>query len=101
MNKYKPEFMGKVIPADDPAKLTDFVTNKYEAFSKVYETCKEQAEKIENISVASSDNASPDTLSVKVSTDSETMSNIQEAAKKDDSVSVSGDVVTATGESKK
>lgn len=98
MNRYKPEFMGKVLPADDPAKLTDFVTNKYDAFSKVYDACKDQAEKINTITTTSPPgNATADTLSVKVSTDLETLKIIQESALNNDSVSIIGDVVTAKG----
>lgn len=101
MKKYKPEFMGKVIPADDPTKLTEFVTSKYDAFSKVYDACKDQAEKIDTVSPTNSpQGASPDTLSIKVSTDNATMKSIEEAIKDDDSVSVSGDVITAKGDKK-
>ena len=33
VEKYKPGYLGKVMPVDNPSKLTDFVTNKYDAFS--------------------------------------------------------------------
>ena len=49
MEKYKPGYLGKVIPADNPSKLTDFVTNQYDAFSKIYDTCKNQSENISDI----------------------------------------------------
>lgn len=93
MNKYKPEFMGKVMPADDPSKLTDFVTNQFDSFSKIYDTCKESSEKITDIKAVDSD--SSDSLSVKVSADEECLKEIKEAAKDDVSVKVDGDVITA------
>jgi len=97
MQKYKPEFMGKVLPADDQAKLTDFVTNKYDAFSQVYDTCKNQAAKIDTItSLTTPSTPDNNSLSVKVSTDKETMEKIKES-NTNDSVTVNGDVITATG----
>lgn len=93
MRTYKPEYLGKVIPANDASKLTDFVTNKYDAFSKIYETCKDSSDKINDIKVVESPNN--ESLSVKVSTDNETLDNISKEAKKNESVNVTGDVITA------
>jgi len=92
MNLYKPEYMGKVIPADDPAKLTDFVTNKYDAFSKVYEACKEQSADIKDISMV--ETSDTNSLSVNVQASEETMEKIKENSSED--VNVTGNVVTAT-----
>ena len=94
MNLYKPEYMGKVIPADDPAKLTDFVTNKYDAFSKVYDACKEQSEDIKDIAVVENKDADVNSLSVSVQASEETMEKIKENSSED--VNVTGNVVTAT-----
>lgn len=96
MEKYKPGYMGKVIPADNPSKLTDFVTNKYDAFSKVYEVCKNESEKIKDIKVIESDD-SPKTLKVKVSGDKEVIDNIKEKSK-DGEITVENDVITAVGD---
>lgn len=95
MNKYKPEYLGKVIPADDPSKLTDFVTKQYDSFSKIYDTVKDQSESISDVKAVDVGSSDPSSLSVKVSTDEETMEKIREAAKDDASVTVSGDVITA------
>lgn len=95
MEKYKPSYMGKVMPADDPAKLTDFVANKFDAFSKAYDACKDQSENIKDVSATSTPNDSSNSFAMKVSTDSETLKKIDEATKSDDSVSVKGDVITA------
>lgn len=95
MDKYKPGYLGKVIPADNPSKLTDFVTNQYDSFSKVYDTCKDQSDKISDIKVVEKSSNDSSELSVKVSTDKDTMENIKEAAKGDESVTVEGDVITA------
>ena len=93
MRTYKPEYLGKVIPANDASKLTDFVTNKYDAFSKIYETCKGLSEKITDIIAVDSSNS--ESLSVKISTDSGTLDSISNEAKKNESVTVVGDIITA------
>lgn len=97
MNKYKPEYLGKVMPVDNPSKLTDFVQNKYDAFSKIYDTCKEQSEGISEISAVDNNSGGSDSLTVKVSASPDSMSKIIEAAANDESVKVNGDQITATG----
>jgi len=92
MNRYKPEFMGKVIPADNPNKLSEFCTTKYDAFTKIYDACKEKSEDIKDISVVETDQ--PDALAIKVAADSDVMDDIKESA--DNSVSVIGNVVSAS-----
>ena len=69
MNRYKPEYLGKVMPADNPGKLTDFVTNKFESFSKVYDVCKDHSEKIDDIKNMDIENEDKSSISVKVITD--------------------------------
>ena len=93
MRTYKPEYLGKVIPVHDASQMTDFVTNKYDSFTKIYETCKTSSDKINDIKVVDSSNNG--SLSVKVSTDKETLDNISKEAKKNESVVVTGDVITA------
>ncbi len=93
MERYKPGYMGKVIPADDPAKLTDFVTNKYDAFSKVYDACKNSSDKIKDVTSVETASGSSE-FCMKISTDSATIKSIIEN-KKDDCVSVQGDVIMA------
>lgn len=93
MDKYKPGYLGKVIPADDPSKMTDFVENKYDSFSKVYEVCKDQSANISDIKPV--DSGSGETISVQIVASTETMELINEAAKNDDSVTVQGGVVIA------
>lgn len=95
MEKYKPGYLGKVIPADDPAKLTEFVTKKYDSFSSIYDACKDQSGSISDVKPVDTGSSDPSSLSVKVSTDKETMDKIKEAAAGDDSVTVSGDTITA------
>lgn len=95
MDKYKPTYLGKVIPADNQAKMTEFVTNKYDAFTKVYDACKEQSENITDIKTVETSNEDPNSLSVKLSTDNETMEAIKENTKSDDTVTVNADVITA------
>lgn len=97
MEKYKPGYLGKVIPADNPSKLTDFVTNQYDAFSKIYDTCKNQSENISDIKVVETGNNDPGSLSIKVSADRKVVESIKEVAKDDISVNVNDFVITATG----
>lgn len=92
MKKYEPEFLGKVIPADNSEKLTDFVTNQYDAFTQIYNACKDQSDNITDIKNVSSDDKS---LSVKVSTDTESMDKIKESAMGNDSITINADVITA------
>lgn len=96
MKKYKPEYLGKVIPADNPGKLTDFVTNKYDSFSKVYDACKDHSEKIDDVKAVESEGTNECTLSVKISTDAETVETIKKAIGTDSSINIKGDVITAT-----
>lgn len=99
MEKYKPDYMGKVIPADDPSKLTDFVANKYDAFSKIYDVCKDQSDKISDIKVieVTGNDITADTLSVKVSAGKEAFDYIKEAVKDNGSIAIKNDVITAKG----
>ena len=93
MEQYKPGFLGKVIPADDPQKLKDFVQNKYDAFSKIYDTVKDQSAEISDIkSVPTSD---PSSLAVKVDCTDSAMSEIKEKAAESEDVQVKGDTITA------
>jgi hypothetical protein len=96
MNNYKPEYLGKVIPVDNPGKLTDFVTNKYESFSKVYDACKNHSEKINDIKTVESEYNDESSLSIKVLTDLETVETIKKAIGEDSSINIKGDVITAT-----
>lgn len=75
MEQYKPIFLGKTMPSpDNPPDLQSFLSNKYEAFNTVYDACKSESEKIDNIETVSS---SDDKLTVKVSTDKDTFERIQ------------------------
>lgn len=96
MKNYKPEYLGKVIPVDNPGKLTDFVTNKYESFSKVYDACKNHSEKINDIKTVESEYNDEYSLSIKVLTDLETVETIKKAIGEDSSINIKGDVITAT-----
>ena len=99
MDRYKPGYMGKIIPADDPIKLTDFVENKYNAFSKFYDACKEVSDKISEIKMVDNptSTSTSDTLSVKITTDTHTIASIQESCKADPTITVSDYVITAKG----
>lgn len=92
MDRYKPEYLGKVIPADDATKMYDFVKSKSDMFNDIYDTCKENSNKIDDISVVKTND---DSLSVKVSTDSNTLNAIREEARSNESLSMQDNVITA------
>ena len=94
MDQYKPGYMGQVMPVDNVSKLTDFVVNKYEAFSKCYDAAKSQSESISSVSAANNKDGDK-SFSMKVDTDSKTMESIAESCKDKTDVSVSGNVITA------
>lgn len=93
MERYKPSYMGMVMPADDPSKLTDFVANKYESFSKCYDAVKDESANIKNVSATDTPEGSSE-FSMKLSTDSETMEKIKDKTKEDGSISVAGETVS-------
>lgn len=95
MNQYKPQFLGKVIPADDPSKLTTFCMDKFDSFNKIYDVCKGESAQIDDIKAVESENSEQTSLSVKVSADKEAVAKIIETAKGDSSISIKGDVITA------
>ena len=94
MEKYKPKYMGQVIEADDASKLTDFVSNKYDSFSKCYDSVKDESDNINSVSAGSNKEGSTE-FSMKINTDSDTMEKISEKVSDDESVSVVGNIVTA------
>lgn len=94
MNKYKPEYLGKVLPVNDSTKLTDFVQNKYEAFSHIYDVCKEESDSIHGIEAVDSADGS---LSIKVDAEPETTRKILDAVAENQYLSMSGNTITATG----
>lgn len=96
MEKYKPEYLGKVIPADNPGKLTDFVTNQYESFSKVYDVCKDYSDKIDDIKSVNVESTDKSSFSAKITTDMDTVETIKKAIGTDSSMNIKGDVITAT-----
>lgn len=97
MNKYKPEYLGKVMPVDEPSRLTDFVQNKFDAFSRIYDVCKDQSEEISAISTVDTPSAASDSLSVKITTTSDISAKIKEGTLSDPSIKINGDTITASG----
>ena len=95
MENYKPGYLGKVMPVDNQSKMTDFVTNKYDAFTKVYDICKNQSSNINNIvGVDTGGTSTSVELSVKLSTTQETINAIKKNASNDPSISINNDVIT-------
>ena len=94
MNAYKPEYLGKVIPANNPSKMADFVENKYDSFNKVYDACKDQSGNIQDIKPVDN-NSSPSSLSVQIVANPDTIESVKESVKDDDSVTVQDGLITA------
>ena len=95
MRKYKPEYLGRVITPDDSEKMTDFVQNRYESFSKIYDVCKHDSENISDVQAIDSNDRSAD-FSMRIVTDDETLKSITEKTQEEDGISISGNVVTAS-----
>lgn len=96
MEKYKPGYLGKVIPVNDQYKTTDFIINKYDAFSKIYDNCKDQSENISDIKVVENNNSESNfSLSVKLTTTKEVVENIKESVKGDNSIKIDNGTITA------
>ena len=94
MKKYKPGYLGKVIPVDNPPKMTKFLTEKYDAFSKIYDTVKSESENINNIKVI--ENEESKSLSIKIDADKDIVKHIKDIASGTDGVTVDNDVITAS-----
>lgn len=96
MKKYEPQFLGKVIPADDPSKLTEFCAHQYDSFHKIFNACKDQSEQIIDVHTVETKTSDPKSLSVLISADKDTVGQIVATAKGDPSISFNGNVITAT-----
>lgn len=95
MEKYKPEYLGKVMPIDNPSNLTDFFTSKYDSFSKIYDVCKDQSNDILDIKTVNINANETESLSVKISAVDSVYDIIKDKVKNDPSVSINNDVITA------
>lgn len=93
MNQYKPEYLGKVIPADNPTKMADFVENRFDSFNKVYDACKDQSSSIQDVKPI--ENSNPSALSVQIVANPDTIESVKEVVKDDDSVTVQDGIITA------
>lgn len=94
MDKYKPAYLGKLLPVDNTAKMTDFIINKFDAFNKVYNGCKNFSDRINDINIIdTSNNDSIRSITVKIYTDSETISNIAKS-NTDPNVTINNDLIT-------
>jgi hypothetical protein len=91
MKKYKPEFLGKCLAVDDPSKMTNFLSNQYDSFSKIYDLCKNESDKIKDVKVVTDNN---EKLSLKVSTSLDTLNDIKQKVT-DESISIDNDIITA------
>lgn len=96
MKKYKPEYLGKVLPDEGP-KRKDFLQNEYEPFSEIYDACKDESEDITDIKNLTEELGSP-SLNIKVTTTSEeVLHKLSDKISNDpeSNVSISGDVLTS------
>ena len=93
MRHYKPEYLGKVITPDDNVKLTDFVHNKYDSFSKVYDACKENSEDITDITVMNTEGT---TFALKLDARTDTLNTIHERIKGENDITLTNDIISAS-----
>lgn len=93
MNPYKPQFFGSIAPFDDPVAMSDFLRNRFDAFSIIFDCIKEYAAKIESVTPVDTNSSSAASLSIAITTDGETLEKLKE---KITSASIFGNVITAT-----
>ena len=74
MKRYKPTYLGKVIP-DTSDKIKKFMTNKFDAFTEIYNACKNESENIFDFIDVSTDDS--ESLSIKITTTDESFDNIK------------------------
>ena len=94
MEHYKPGYLGKVLP-EKKSEIADFMHNKYDGFSKVYDACKAKSDKITDIKPVTPDSNNDKAYAVKVSV---TEQNVLESIKKDNTdvtVKINGDVISS------
>lgn len=80
MKKYKPSYLGKLMPVDDKDLMNDFIVNKYEAFTEIYDACKDSSEDISNMIVIESEQKK--CLKVKLFCEETTLEKIKSSKKK-------------------
>lgn len=90
MDPYKPQYLGKIMPAETP-KLKEFMVEQYDQFNTVYDICKASSDAIDDVANVGNDG---DDLTVKVMTDNGTMEKLGEAAANDDTVTVRDNLIT-------
>lgn len=91
MNKYKPNYLGKVLYVDDPSQMTNFLSKQYDSFSKIYDVCKDQSDSINDIKTL---NYEDDSLTIKISTDLDTLKKLKDIAIDDPSINIIDDTIT-------
>lgn len=97
MEKYKPGYLGKVLPEKEPEMKT-FIQDQYEQFSDAYDACKDSSENITDVQNVST---SADEFKMKISSKekSKTMAEINEKAKSpkiiQSDVTVDSDIISA------
>ena len=71
--------------------MTNFLSNQYDSFSKIYDLCKNESDKIKDVKVVTDNN---EKLSLKVSTSLDTLNDIKQKVT-DESISIDNDIITA------
>lgn len=74
-------------------EMSDFMRNKYEGFSKIYDACKCESENISDIKSIKTDSSNAKSYATKIVADASTLKNICDN-NKDSSVKVDGDVIS-------
>lgn len=90
MKKYKPSYLGKLMPVDNKDKMTDFIVNKYEAFNEIYDACKDSSEDISNMTIVESEQKC--CLKVKLFCEEKTFEKIKGSKRK---IQIIDDIISA------
>lgn len=97
MKAYMPLYLGSIGIHSDASKTTKFMTDKYDSFTKIYNSCKEESENINSVkSVDVDDTLDPSLLSVEVDASRNTLDNIMSKIKNDTTINMKDNIIIAS-----
>lgn len=92
MKPYKPQWMGSIAPFDDPVAMNDFLKNKFDAFSLIFDSVKQYAESVESISQAGTSEPGGSSFSIAITTTGDTLEMIKNQIT---NATIFGNIITA------
>lgn len=94
MDNRMPTYLGRCITPGNPSNLSKFAMNKYDSFSRIYHTCKNESDNISDIHCVDEDDDATQ-CSIKVLTSPDTLERISESIKDEENMYIERDVITA------